>query len=296
MRRALAAVAVAGAVGLGLGACGLPEGIDGTITNGWPALPEPVGLVPEPGTCHLDYLEVVTLTRYNPVPCTRPHAAETAHVGTFTGGAADRLRPPPFGSPEMREAYHECEGAAAEYLGADFRYGRLWLGVVLPSEPAWEGGARWFRCDLAFLTVERDTTHTEGLRGALAEPSDLHLGCFTVTEAADGEVDEMEPVDCDEDHQAEFVGVWRAPDVPYLAAADDDAAARVHRGCRGEVADFADLPDDGNLIYRTGTVADWMDELDWEAGDRGFRCYLYLPDRTLTRSLRGAGPDALPVQ
>lgn len=296
MRRVLAAVAVAGAAALGLGACALPEGIDGKITNGWPALPGPVGHVPEAGTCHLDYIDVVTSSRYKPVPCTRPHAVETAHVGTFSGAAADRLTPPPAGSSEMREAYHECEEAVAEYLGADFRHGRLWLGVVLPSEAAWGGGARWFRCDLTSWTGDGDPDRRESLRDALAEGSDLRLGCYTVAAAAGGDVDEMEQVDCDDEHQAEFVGVWRAPDVPYLAADDDDAAARVHRGCRSEVADFVDLPDDGNLIYRTGTIADWMEESDWAAGNRGFRCYLYLPDRTLTRSLRGAGPDGLPVQ
>lgn len=299
MRRWVTAAAIGGVTVLGLAGCGLPEGIDGAVTDDWGGFAEPVGFVPDAEMCHESgYEPIGTLDAYDPVECTRSHLAETVHVGTFTGDAADRVSPPRVGSPDMRAAYQECDTAATEYLGADFRRARLWLGVITPSSQAWDGGARWFRCDLAELAqvFGAEVTRTGSLRGALEGSSDLRLGCFTVKLDADDEIEEMNPVGCDEPHRAEFVGVWTAPEVPYLDAADEDAADQVHRGCRKKVAAYADVPADGDLIYRTGTVADWLSEEAWDAGDRGFRCYLWLDDRNLTESVKDGGTEALPIQ
>jgi hypothetical protein len=56
------------------------------------------------------------------------------------------------------------------------------------------------------------------------------------------------------------------------------------------------LPDDGDLQYRTGTVVVPGGQDDWQAGNRGVRCYLYVSDKTFTRSLEGAGAKALPIR
>ena len=113
----------------------------------------------------------------------------------------------------------ECEDRAEEYLGAGFRQGRLWLGVAVPSEPGWEGGARWFRCDVMEVeSVYGDPVQREGsLAGKLADDPALRLGCYTV-EVADGAVERMSPVGCDQPHQAEFVGAWPAPGGSCAAA------------------------------------------------------------------------------
>jgi putative regulator of septum formation len=294
-------VAIAGAAAGLLAACGggdPPDGLDGDVINAWGAFGEAVAFVPEAEVCHQDaYQATAPRETYRPVACDQPHLVETVHVGTFTGEAAELDAPPAPDSGEHREAYAECERSAKDYLGAGFREGRLWLGVALPPAEGWDGGARWYRCELMEVAsvygdpVERDAT----LAGALAEDSNLELGCYTV-EAEDGAVSRMNPVGCDESHEAEFVGTWRASGNGYPDPADGDAEDAVYDGCREQVAGYVDVPNDGDLIYRTGTIADWMSEQDWVAGDRAFRCYLWLPDAELTTSLADAGEDALPIQ
>jgi hypothetical protein len=301
MRRRLWLGAAAGMAALLLAGCGgddLPEGVDGEVGDDWGAFSEAVQFVPEPQVCHeAGYQPTTPAAEYQPVACDQPHVVETVHVGTFTGEAAELDAPPAPDSGEHRAAYAECEDQADEYLGAGFRQGRLWLGVALPAAAGWEGGARWFRCELMEVesvygdAVERDSS----LAGALEEGSGLQLGCYQVT-VDDGVVSQLTPASCDETHQAEFVGVWRADGGGYPDPSDGEAEERVYDGCRERVAGYVDVPADEDLIYRTGTIADWMSEQDWAAGDRAFRCYLWLPDAELTSSLAGAGVDALPVQ
>lgn len=298
-RRLAMPAAVAGFALLALSGCTVPDGIDRDLTGEWGSMPEPVRWSPEVGTCHPGSFRTDSpLFAYQPVDCQLEHVTETVHIGEFEGGAADRVTPPPPGSPEWRDAFAECDRAAAGYLGADFRHGHLWLGVSVPSVEGWEGGARWFRCELepfdAFGGFPK--SRLGSLIGALEVDSELRLGCFQATFTDDDEaVEEMERRDCDEPHNAEFVGVWHGPDVPYLDADDEDAAERVQRGCRGQVAEYADVPVDRNLVFRTGTIAFWMSEQEWDNGDRGFRCLLW-QGRELTESLAGAGTAGLPIR
>lgn len=300
MRGRLWLGAPAAAAALLLAACGgeLPEGIDGTVSNDWGSFSEVVQFVPEAQVCHRGaYQPSAPATEYEPVACDQPHLVETVHVGTFSGEAAELAEPPAPDSSEHRAAYRKCDEKATDYLGDGFREGRLWLGVALPSPAGWEGGARWFRCELMEVeSVYGDAVEREGsLAGALEDDSPLRLGCYQVA-VEDGVVSELTPVACDQTHEAEFAGVWRPDGGGYPDPSDGDAEQRVYDGCRSQVAEYVDVPDDGDLIYRTGTIADWMSEQDWAAGDRAFRCYLWLPDAELTRSLAGAGADALPVQ
>jgi len=297
-RRVQRILLTTGTVGL-LAGCTLPDGIDGDLTGGWTAMGEPAGFVPEVGTCHLEeYQTESTLDAYGPVDCAEPHVTEIVHVGEFAEGAGDRVTPPPTGSDEWRDAFAACADGAADYLGADYRFARLWLGVVVPSTEAWEGGSRWFRCDVLEYddVILFGNTRSGSLAGALDEGSDLRLGCFEVALTDDDLIERMDSIGCDEPHHAEFVGVWQAPDGAYLDDDDEDSAERVHSGCRETVAGFVDVPVDGDLPFRTGTIADWMDEEDWENGDRGFRCYLWLSGEEITESLKGAGTDGLPVR
>ena len=66
----------------------------------------------------------------------------------------------------------------AEFLGADFRYGPVWLGVAVPTQLAWDGGARWFRCDVTELeaVAGEPVTRQGSLAGALASGEPLRLG------------------------------------------------------------------------------------------------------------------------
>lgn len=287
--------ALFGVTTLALAGCGPPEGVDGDLVGGWAALPEPVLMVPEAGVCHPTQYEPTARlgTYYVPVACTERHVFETAYVGTFAGEAAERRTPPAPGTSQWHDAYRECDQEAAGYLGADFRYGQLWLGVAVPTVQAWQAGARWFRCDVVQTgNAHRRTIQPESIRGALSGPSELRLGCATVTELV-GDVLRTDPVDCAEPHEAEFVGVWHSD---QSLRPDGVRWLRVHRACRELVAEYVGVPVDPDLPLRTGTYAEPGSDEDWDNGDRGIRCYLWLDGAELTESLAGAGEAGLPIQ
>jgi hypothetical protein len=294
----MTALALAGVVGLVLGGCGAPGGADGNLVDDWAAIGEPKMFVPTPETCHpADFVETVYLSSYFPVDCSVSHRVETVHVGTFTG-ALDSAAPPARGSAPRRAAYAECDRQARGFLGADWRVARLWLGVAIPSERAWLAGARWFRCDLVeMIEVEENnisTTRTGSLKGALRSPGPLHLTCYHTTLDRNDQIDRMPAVDCDERHNSEFAGVWRAPeDLGYPDAERD--WQDFYDGCYRVVARYVEVPQ-SSVRFRTGIVALPGRPDDWEAGDRGVRCYLWISDGRFTRSLKGAGPAGLPIR
>lgn len=292
-------VVAAGAMAavFGSAGCALPAGVDGDLAAGWGPMPEPEQMVPEVGMCHnRDHRQTVELgIYYQPRDCSEPHQVETVYVGEFTGEVADRDLPPNSGTTIWREAYQECDGGAAAYLGADFRHGRLWLGVAVPTRVAWEAGARWFSCE---LVERRNNYHTalwqEGdRRGALAAgASALSYGCMEVHE--DDDSWDLWHIDCSEPHEAEFVGVWHAAGDRYPTG--DRAVNEVFDGCYERVAEHVGVPFDSQLRLRAGVAFDHIDEEDWDNGDRGFRCYLWVEGGQFTESLAGAGTTALPVR
>jgi len=299
--RGAAAVVLGGLLAALLTGCGNPGGVDGQIADDWALASAPELFVPTAGVCHPGAHDPSgPLVGYQPVDCAAEHLGETAFVGTFTGDPAVATAPPTADSPARRSAYAACDKEAAGYLGADFRQGRLWMGVVVPSAAGWAGGARWFRCDLYQVPTVEDhddpVARTSSLQGALADPaSPLALGCYQVKATASGAIGAMSPIACDKAHNSEFAGVYAAAPAVRFPRSDADWQ-RLHNGCRAVVADYVKVPNDGELQFRTGTVAVPATEVDWAAGDRGVRCYLYLKDAKFTRSLEGAGAKALPAQ
>ncbi|MET8835785.1 septum formation family protein [Micromonospora sp. NPDC004540] len=294
MRRWWAAVAVGVTAALALGGCA-PAGVDRDLADDWPAFGAPVAFVPEAGACHPTIQDVGYLSGYNPVDCAATHRAETLHVGTLTGPDAGRGAPPRAGSAGTRTAHAECAKQVNKAVGADWRSGRLRLSVVFPSAQAWTGGARWFRCDVAEVASLDDgsvTARSGSLRNALKAGSPLALGCFNPKLVKD-RVAEMRPVACTAKHHAEFVGVYRFPDISYAEFVR--TSLRAHKGCRGLIAKYVKVPNNGDMVYRAGTIIYHPFEQDWKDGDRGVQCFLWVSDRTLTRSLKGGGSKALPV-
>ncbi|WP_370518986.1 septum formation family protein, partial [Micromonospora sp. AMSO12t] len=161
----------------------------------------------------------------------------------------------PGGSAELRGAFADCDGRATGHVGADWRAGRLRLAVAVPSGAGWTAGARWYRCDLTEVsTVEAAATvvvRTGSLRDALRGPSPLRLGCQQARSRG-GSVRTLLPVDCAARHDAEFVGVWRAPDRPYPTRAADWAP--LYAGCRSVLSRYVGVPDDADLRFRSGVV------------------------------------------
>ncbi|WP_406108409.1 septum formation family protein [Micromonospora globbae] len=295
MRRWWTAAVTGALVALALTGCA-PAGLDTDLTDDWPALAAAEAFVPEAGVCHLAVQDVGYLSAYNPVDCGESHRAETLYVGTLSGAAAERGTPPPAGSAGMRAARGQCDREVSKAVGADWRGGRLGVGVVFPSPAAWAGGARWFRCDVSETTSldEPGVSLRQGtLRGALKGDSALAHRCFNPKLDGD-DITEMRAVSCTAKHHAEFVGVYQAPDVSY--AQFSEATLRTHKACRKLIAKYAAVPDDANVQYRAGTIFYHPYEQEWKDGNRGVQCFLWVSDRSLTRSMKGAGSKALPIR
>jgi Septum formation len=281
-----------------LAACGNPPGTDGNLANNWKVMPDAVIPTPASQVCYdITTEDPATVTKWpTPVDCGAAHTVETAYVGTFTGAEAERSSPPTSGSPGRRAAFEQCAAEAKGFLGDDWRTGRLDLFLVLPIALHWQGGARWFRCDLLEYKDLNDyevVKRTGSLKGGLSGERAVGLGCFTVVVNSNNQVDQMNAVACSAPHTAEFAGVYDLPDTPYPT--DRAAAARARLdGCGPVVAAYAGVPNDSNLTYRIGWIAFGFSEVDWGLGNRGVRCYGNKANN-ITGSIKGIGPSGLPA-
>ncbi|MDT5038079.1 MAG: hypothetical protein QOE03_3264 [Micromonosporaceae bacterium] len=299
MRRIRTAVALGFVAVLLVSGCAgaRPPGVDGNLTDGWPTMPDPTLPVPADHACYAPS-DPSSRTYQLPAPvgCDTRHTLETIHIGMITGDDAAGDLPPPAGGPAQQREYGDCANVARDFVGDDWRTGRIGLDVVLPTAAQWDADARWYRCDLVEFT-DLDSyevaERTASLRGALAGARPLALTCFAVTTKADA-VDTMGAVDCGTGHNGEFAGVWEAPPGGYPA---DDAQREKTElaGCRSVVASFAGVPNDDKLRYRVGQITFGFGKGDWDLGNRGVRCYIWMDGKNLTRSLKGAGTGALPI-
>jgi predicted small secreted protein len=295
MRRWRATAIAVALIAAALTGCATPAGVDGDLGDDWRPMAQARQFAPKAGECHLTS-DPTSPLNYQPVDCAQPHRLETIHVGTLTGALADRPIPPPFHSAVMRPVFTDCDARAREFVGDDWRNGRLSVQAAPPSPESWRAGSRWYRCDIfevsehSSVNGSRDAVMSRAgtLRGALARSSALAHRCFNEYER-----DSLESAACGRPHRYEFVGIWTAPDGRYGAVHED--ANTVFARCRVLVARFVGLPvNAGDLRNRTGTYYTLPSEDAWIRGDRGIRCFLWSDNRELTRSLKGAGPKALP--
>jgi hypothetical protein len=280
-------------VALAVGGCGRPAGVDGNLTDDWTGFAAAKLPVPAQHAC---YPTAWTAKRPAAIDCGLPHNVETVKVGTLAGEDASKDRPPAGGSPAQQAAYADCSQAARDFVGGDWRDGRLGLDVVFPTATQWDAEGRWYLCDLVeFKDLDSFdvASRTGSVQGSLAGARPLALTCFTVTTKAD-DIDAMTATDCGAAHNAEYAGIWDAPPGPYPA----DAAAREKAqldGCRRIVATYTGIPDDAQFRYRVGQITYGFAKADWDLGNRGSRCYLWMSEKTFTRSLKGAGTSGLPI-
>jgi Septum formation len=290
----MGAVAVLGMAALLLSACGNPAGTDGNLTNNWKAMADAVIPTPKAGSCYnVETDDPASVTKWPvPVECTTTHTVETAYVGAFTGDDANQSSAPSNGSAGRRKAYEQCAAEAKTFLGDDWRAGRLELTVVLPIALHWQGGARWFRCDLMEykdLNNYEVVKRTASLKGGLSGDRPVGLSCMAITITSDNKVGDMNPVACTTAHNGEFAGVYDLPDGPFPT----DPKVRLD-GCAPVVAAFANVPNDADLSYRTGWISSPFSEVDWGLGNRGVRCYAH-KSTNMTKSIKGVGPAGLPA-
>ncbi|WP_025617751.1 septum formation family protein [Salinispora cortesiana] len=271
-----------------------PPGIDGDLVDDWAPIAAATGFAPEAGTCHPTVTKIGHRSSYAPTPCDQPHVVETLHVGTVTGDEATDSTPPEAKSAGMRTAYATCEREVNQALGADWRSGRISLSIVLPSQAGWEGGSRWFRCDVSeekSLDDPSAVSRTASLAGGLKGDSPLRHTCFEPV-LDDDKVSKMKPVACTKKHHAEFVGVWTAPDTDFADFEQDKDQTR--GGCLKLIADYAGVPR-SDVRYRSGLIYYEPAKEQWLNGNRGVQCFLWIDDRNLTRSMKGAGKAGLPI-
>src|SRR4051794_21809848 len=149
----LGLTAVLASVLMTAAACANPGGVDGDLTNGWGAMAPATGFLPITGTCHsANFALSGPRGTYEVIDCAIEHRTETVFVGTYTAPAADADEPPADGSAGDRAAYRVCDEKTTTYVGGQWRDARLWIGVTHPSNAAWSGGSRWYRCEVAEIS------------------------------------------------------------------------------------------------------------------------------------------------
>lgn len=276
---------------LAVSACANPPGTDGDLTNQWPAIAAPAGWEPKVGTCHAEFATTLYRATYKPVDCAGDHRYETVHLGQFTGDALNPGTPPSADAAAMKAAWAECDAKTTEFLGGEWREGRFWFGVSVPSSGNWAGGARWFRCEVTALDGPWGSpiSWTKSFKGELAGSSDLRFGCYQIPKEDDKD---WVAVACTTGHNAEFAGVVAVNEAWETLGTNP---ASIHQKCRSVIAKYVGVPDDGNMKYRTGSYYTYPSEQGWEAGDHGIKCHLWLNGKNLTRSLKGTGNSGLPI-
>lgn len=289
-RVALLACAVAlAAVAAG---CGGPTVGDGDLTDDWAMLA--TAKVPEPaaGSCWTSSANQVrdtTMSEAQLQPCDMDHVIETASVGHFTGeAAAGRKRPT---GAALAPAWADCDKAVTEYLGAEWQSGRVVAVLVPPNPWQWDGGARFYRCDVVSVRTElgvldpRKTT----MKGALGPTGDLRLTCGQQVGMTKDSWSDITPAKCEEPHDVEYVGTISSPAADYPTGAGVEAA--FSKTCEAKMLAYIGMSRGSWNGQRALNYGYWMtgNKDTWALGNHTARCYALISGKKVNRSLRGAG-------
>jgi hypothetical protein len=224
---------------------------------------------PRAGACHALTLDQATdpVDSGDPVPCGRPHTAQTYKVGTLSSLADGHLLAVDSPAVQARLA-RTCPPALPAYLGGDQTTQRLsrleavWFG---PSLEQADAGADWYRCDVVGLRKEGALiTLPRKMKGVLdgSDALDRFGTCGTAAPSAKG----FERVVCSERHS------WRAVDTVDLPASTrylaKDAAATGDSACK----DVASQRANGALKYSWSF--EWPTRAQWATGQRYGYCWV----------------------
>ena len=303
MRAGVRALAVVAAAVLALSGCGVdPVAGDGDIGGDWAVLPEAKVPTPDSGVCRprddSDKIVDWTLASFlkePPVACAGAHVTETIYVGRLPSSEDDKTTPPEPGDAVFKVAYNICGTKATSFLGADFHGARIAIVPVMPIDLLWQGGARWYRCELVEIAdmsqkiVERTSSAKDGLRGS----KPLALTCADDVLTADKKfVTNVTFLSCDKPHYVEYTGAWVPADGPYpgkakQATAKSENCFRIGAGYLG--MSVSGLHDVGGISWDTWGGS----ELMWSVGDRGVRCFMGpFTRKKRTGSIKGKSPKA----
>jgi hypothetical protein len=286
MKRGFGRVSVLVALIATLGGCATAAG-DRNIIDDWAAMPSAAAKVPPAGVCYTSSFtnaNDIDVSSSSPIPCTQSHAAETFHVGQFP---AEVTALPALGKPDYVRAFEECEAKAKEYLGNEWYSGRIYLDITVPLTRQWEGGGRWFRCELIEIQsmyVDTIVKREGALAGALRGDAPLALRCGNIVgKTPDNGWEDMTPVDCAQPHDAEYAGSFKAQSAEEPTKEQWNT---IYDGCWNVVAAFLGGSRDkiqvGYLVWSSI-------EEDWQKGDHWVRCYAWGDSRKLVGSVKGIG-------
>jgi len=138
------------------------------------------------------------------VPCKQPHTFEvTSNVEI--GGQYGANSPPPAEAEWQQIVTDRCTAEATKYLGGTMDpFGKYTAGALKPSAEQWRNGDRRLRCGLQRVTPSGERLLPTTGAAADQDQSNVHDPgtCFGLV---DGQVGD--PVDCDNAHAYEVVGV-----------------------------------------------------------------------------------------
>lgn len=222
---------------------------------------------PEVGACRLLTPDDVAVPTNDtpPVPCVDRHTAETFEVGDLPTDLHDlEADDPAIGAWVFRT----CSDSFVSFLRADeseaMRTVLSWVWFR-PGEPAWEAGARWYRCDVVGggeqLTDYRALPETaEGLLEDI--PPDEWMVC-----AAGRTLTSGPKVPCSEPHR------WRA--VTTIKVGEPGDPYPGERAVGATSRDFCSDSVGAWLGYPTSYDFGFTDfgEAEWQAGNRRSVCW-----------------------
>jgi len=290
MRRWVAAAIAAVLCAAALAGCssGLPQGVDGDLTNHWAPPPTAVQWKPQASGCFEKMADQLSMSEYRPIPCAEEHLAEAFALGEYTGPRSDDT------DTAWPAAYLDCERRADAFVGGAWHAGRLTVEPAFPTGSAWAAGVRWYSCEIGETYADGSdlAAHKGSLKGAMVgEASDIALQCFNPTVKGES-VSAMDPVSCSRPHHAEFAGLWTAPKMSLTAL---DSSPQLAKGCLSAIARYTKVPNDSMIKYRTGWLGFPRQDDYWNAGDRTVQCYMWISSETMTGSYKGAGTGKLKI-
>lgn len=299
MRRWFVGPVLGGAAALLLAGCGAPAGSDGNLVDDWATMSEPAVRRPVVGTCYTgpaaatSDIEPPALTS---VPCTASHLSETVHVGDVTGDDAAGSRLP---TSALRKAFADCDAAVKQYLGDDWRTGRLELMLIPATDRQWEGGGRFYRCDLATVADEggKIVTQQASVKDGLRGEKPLAVRCANDSGDSEKSVDRIAFVDCAEKHTAEFTGIYTVTPAGRPYPKGDELTKIFLAGCEQLAAKYLGVAAK-NIADGLAWLTWGQSEKAWNLGNQSVRCYVGVFDRKKPirggATLKGLGTKPIP--
>lgn len=265
--RALGALAAIGL--LAAGCTSEPEADPGPAEPTPPPTAEPPPPPPDDGACYqLGFDQALAPTsQRRPVPCERPHTAETYAVGRLDTVIDGHLLAVDSDRVQAQVA-ETCPAELPGFVGGDvdaLRLSMLRAVWFTPTVEESDAGEDWYRCDVVVVGGSSSLTKVTGsLEGVLGEEQgrETYAMCATAPPDARG----FERVPCSEDH------TWRAIDVVTFEAkveypGEEAAEERGQVQCENAALDVAPDPLEFDWGY------EWPTEEQWDLGQQFGRCW-----------------------